>query len=81
MNQVVFLFNWIAVVAALVAAALWFYASLIRVPTNIESGYGALIGVEAMSAGFKKQARLNALAAAVTGVAALSQGLALFLSR
>ena len=69
--------TWIGVATAFVAAALWFYASLIHVPTDIKSGFGKLVGVDEMSAGFKKQARWNAFAAAVTGVAAAMQAIAL----
>jgi hypothetical protein len=64
---------WLSVASGFIAALLWFYASSISVPTDIKSAYGALLGVEEMSAGFKKQARWNAIAAAVTGVAALFQ--------
>jgi hypothetical protein len=61
----------LAVVAALSAAGLWFYASIIPVPTDIKSGYGRLVGVEEMSAGFEKQAFWNAVAAAMTGAAVI----------
>jgi hypothetical protein len=49
---------------------LWLYASSIRLPTDIKSGYGALVGVEEMNAGFRKQARWNAYAAGCAGIAA-----------
>jgi hypothetical protein len=55
---------------AFAAAGLWLCASLIRVPTDIKSGYGKLIGVDEMSAGFKRQARWNAYAALCAGIAA-----------
>jgi hypothetical protein len=48
----------------------------IKVPTNIESGYGKLVGVEEMSAGLKKQTQWNGYAAACTGVAASLQAAA-----
>jgi hypothetical protein len=73
------LFGGLAVATAFIAAVLWFRASLIHVPTQIGSGYGSLVGVEEMSAGFEKQARWNAFAAAMTGVAAVFQGVALWL--
>jgi hypothetical protein len=63
--------NVLAVAAALGAAFLWFYASLIPVPTDIKSGWGSLVGVEEMSAGFQKQGFWNAVAAAMTGAAVL----------
>ncbi|HXW72627.1 MAG TPA: hypothetical protein VEK34_14575 [Methylocella sp.] len=63
--------SWLYVAVALSAAGLWFYASIIQVPTDIQSGYGSLVGVEEMSAGFKKQGFWNAAAAAMTGVAVL----------
>ncbi len=64
-------FGWLAAAAALGAAGLWFYASMIHVPTDIKSGYGSLVGVEEMSDGFKKQGFWNAIAAAMTGAAVL----------
>jgi hypothetical protein len=63
--------TFLSVVAALGAAGLWFYASKIRVRTDIKSGYGRLEGVEEMSADFKKQGFWNAIAAAMTGAAIL----------
>jgi hypothetical protein len=61
----------LAVVAALIAAGLWFCASIIPVPTDIRSGYGSLVGVEELSAGLKKQGFWNAVAAAMMGAAVL----------
>lgn len=63
--------NWLSVAAALSAAGLWFYASIIPVPTDIKSGWGTLVGVEEMSVGFQKQGFWNAVAAAMTCVAVL----------
>lgn len=63
--------NLLAVAAALGAAGLWFCASIIDVPTNVGSGFGKLVGVEEMSAGFRKQGFWNAVAAAMTGAAVL----------
>ncbi len=60
---------------AFVAAGLWFHAAWIRVPT-IHSGWGLLVGVEDMSAAFKKQGYWTAAAAAATGAAALLQAFA-----
>jgi hypothetical protein len=66
------LLSTLAAAAALGAAVLWLYASFIRVPTDIKGGYGGpLVGVEEMSAAFRKQGRWNAAAAAATGVAVL----------
>jgi hypothetical protein len=55
---------------------LWLYASTIRVPTNIQSGFGALVGVDEMTAGFRKQALLNSYAAVATATAAFFQAAA-----
>ncbi len=63
--------SWLSTAVALGAAGFWFYSSVIDVPTDIGSGYGRLVGVEEMSAGFKKQGFWNALAAAMTGAAVL----------
>jgi hypothetical protein len=57
--------------------ALWLYAAVLRVPTNIGSGYGALVGVDEMTAGFKKQANWNSYAALATAAAALLQAAAM----
>ncbi len=71
---------WLSVGFGFLSGALWLYAALIKVTTNIESGYGALVGVKEMSAGFKKQARWNGYAAASTGIAALLQAAAMMLN-
>ena len=63
--------SMLAVAVALGAAGFWFYASIIPVPTDIQSGFGKLVGVEEMSAGFRKQGFWNAVAAAATGAAVL----------
>jgi hypothetical protein len=46
--------------------------------TNIGSGFGALVGVEEMRAGFRKQATWNSCAAAATAIAALLQAAAVW---
>ena len=43
---------WLSIGAGFLSGALWFYAAIIKVPTNFGSGYGALVGVEEMTAGF-----------------------------
>ena len=45
--------NGLSIAAGFVSGALWFYAAIIKVPTNIGSGYGKLVGVEEMTAGFR----------------------------
>jgi hypothetical protein len=35
------LLSWLSVAAAISSGVLWLYAALIKVPTKIESGYGA----------------------------------------
>ena len=72
--------SWLSIAAGFVAGALWLYAALIKVPTNIGSGYGALVGVEEMTAGFKKQAFWNSCAAIATAVAALLQAAAIMVA-
>jgi hypothetical protein len=72
--------NWLAIVAAFISGGLWLYASLIKVPTEIGSGYGALVGVKEMSDGFKRQAIWNSSAAGATALAALLQGAAMLTS-
>ena len=69
--------TWLSTGAGLLAAALWFYASIIKVPTNISSGYGGtVVGVEEMAAGFKKQSAWNSYAAVMTAAAASFQAVA-----
>jgi hypothetical protein len=69
-------FVWLSIIASFVSGALWLYSALIKVPTNIGSGYGALVGVDEMTVGFKKQALWNSWAAAATALAAVLQALA-----
>ena len=69
-------FTWSSIIAGFLSGALWFYASGIKVPTNIGSGYGALVGVDEMTAGFGKQAIWNSYAAVATAVAAIMQAFA-----
>ena len=64
---------WLSIAAGFVSGALWLYAAVIRVPTNIGSGFGALVGVEEMTAGFRRQAFWNSCAAIATAAAALLQ--------
>ena len=68
--------SWLAVVAAVVSAILWFWAARgIKVDA---ADFGAFGGAtpEAV-AGFDKQARLNGYAATATGVSALLQAVAM----
>jgi hypothetical protein len=69
------LLSWLPIFAGLAAAAAWAISASITVPTNIGSGFGALVGVEEMSAGFKMVALWNRLAAAVAAIASLLQAL------
>jgi hypothetical protein len=66
--------SWFAILAAFISGGLWLYASLIKVPTDIGSGYGALVGVKEMSGGFRRQAIWNSWAAGATALAAMLQG-------
>jgi hypothetical protein len=43
--------TWLSIAFGFLSGALWLYAALVEVPTNIESGYGKLVGVEEMRAG------------------------------
>ena len=70
-------FSWPAIVAGFLSGVLWLYAARIKVPTEIGSGFGALVGIEAMSAGFNRQASWNGYAAIATGAAALFQAIAM----
>jgi hypothetical protein len=70
------LFSELGAATGCVAAVLWFHAAWIRVPTDNKSGYGMLVGVEEMSAAFRKQGFWNAAAAVTTGAAVLLQAVA-----
>ncbi len=59
--------NWIGALAALAAAGLWFWASLIEVPNNQDTFIEQL----------QRISRLSAYAAAAAGVAAICAALAL----
>ncbi len=69
--------SWLAVALWLASGVLWLQAATITVPTDIGSGFGKLVGVEEMSAGFKSQASWNTWAAIVSCAAAFVQGLTL----
>ena len=73
-------FSWLATIAGFISGALWLYAARIKVPTEIGSGYGALVGVKEMTEGFNKQASWNSYAAIATGAAALLQAVAMVLA-
>jgi hypothetical protein len=40
------MFIWLSIAAGFLAAGLWLYAARIKVPTNISSGYGGLLGLK-----------------------------------
>jgi hypothetical protein len=69
--------SWLAILSSASSAGLWLVASLIKVPTNIGSGYGGLVGIPEMTQGFARQAAWNGWAAGMTAVAALAQGLSM----
>jgi hypothetical protein len=69
--------NWLSIIAGFLAGVLWLYASNIKVPTKLASGYGGnVVGLEEMSAGFKRQAAWNSYAAIATAAAAVLQAAA-----
>jgi hypothetical protein len=72
--------TWLSIGFSALSGALWFYAAFVEVPTNIESGFGKLVGVEEMRTGFKRQAQWNGHAAACTALAALLQAAAMTVS-
>jgi hypothetical protein len=70
--------TWLAISFAFVSAALWFYASILRVPIEkLGSAYGTLVGLDDVKVGLKKQAFWNACAAVATGAAAFFQAIAM----
>ena len=73
--------SWVAALLWSVAALLWLRSATITVPTDLQSGYGQLVGVEEMSAGFENQAFWNKWSAAASFLAAIVQALALATSR
>lgn len=68
---------WLAISFAFISAALWFYASILRIPIEkLGSGFGTLVGLEDVRAGLKRRTFWNACAAVATGAAALFQAIA-----
>ena len=65
--------NWLSIIAGVLSGVLWLSASLIKVPT---SGFGDLVGVAEMTAGFRNQANWNSYAAMATALAAFFQAAA-----
>ena len=72
--------GWLSIAAGFTSGALWLYAALIKVPTEIGSGWGAFVGVEEMTAGFKKQTFWNGWAALATAAAAALQAAAMLVA-
>ena len=68
--------NWLSIIVAFLSGVLWLSASLIKVPTNIQSGFGDVVGVAEMTAGFRNQANWNSYAAMATALAAFFQAAA-----
>jgi len=69
--------EWISAIAAIAAAILWFWASLVRTPRELRHLIhmpmsGPIQGDLAAANGVRNQSRLNSLAAICAGVAALS---------
>lgn len=72
------IFSWLAIIVGVVAAYLWYHSASIDIPvSNIKSGWGALTGVEEVTAAFQLAATWNARAAIATAVAVLFQALSL----
>ncbi|HKF12902.1 MAG TPA: hypothetical protein VKB89_30005 [Xanthobacteraceae bacterium] len=70
-------FIWSSIIAGFLSGALWLYASGIKVPINLVSGFGGSIGgLPEMSNGLKKQTTLNGYAAVTTAIAAALQAFA-----
>jgi len=69
--------NWLSIIAGFLSGALWLYASRIKVPINLVSGWDGWIGgLKEMSDGFKNQATWNSYAALTTALAAVSEAFA-----
>jgi len=70
-------FTWLSIIAGFLSGALWFYASGIKVPTNLVSGWDGWVGgLQEMSDGLKKQTTWNGWAAITTALAAVLQAFA-----
>ena len=69
--------NLASFIAGFASGVLWLCAAWVKVPTALGSGYGGVIdGLDAMRAGFRKQAIWNSAAAVMTAVAAVLQAFA-----
>jgi hypothetical protein len=72
--------NCSSVIFGFLSGALWLVAALMKVPTNLSSGFGGTVtGLDAMAAGFRRQAIWNGAAAGATALAALLQAAHLLL--
>ena len=68
----------LSIITGFVAAYLWFRSASENVPIEkIQSAWGTLVGVEEVTAGFKKAAIWNEWASIMTGVSILFQALSL----
>jgi hypothetical protein len=69
--------NGLSIFTGFLSGALWLYASRIKVPTRLVSGFDGWIGgLQEMSNGLKKQGTWNSYAAIATAIAAILQALA-----
>jgi hypothetical protein len=69
----------LVVITAVFSALSWFISSMIKIPTEIKSGFGKLVGVEEMTLAFRKQSRFNSSAAFFAAISSAFQLLSQFL--
>jgi hypothetical protein len=69
--------QWLSIVLGLLAAFLWLWSSLIRLPTIIASGYGGGGGTaQQLGDKLRIQGRISAAAAASTALSVFCQAVA-----
>lgn len=71
--------QWISIIAAFLAAFFWFWSSLVAIPTItfaiIKDG---VVKRPPHEAAFRRQSRMNAIAAAFAAIAAVAQGVSFY---
>ncbi|MCW5691613.1 MAG: hypothetical protein KIT48_04550 [Pseudolabrys sp.] len=68
--------QWASTISALLAAGFWFWSATIKLPKEINSGYGGVGGsVQTLGDKLRFQSRLSAMAAVFAGISALTQAL------
>lgn len=83
MQPAIFIFSFLAAVTGFAAAWYWFYSARVAYPSILHGDTlygGTVVNANPLLQAVQKSARLNMVAAILTGVAALFAGVAAFLN-